>query len=411
MKKKIDEIIFRKDLYPRFEPDVKKIGEYSENVERLPAIVINQDNILIDGWHRIKAHKQAKLDEIDIVVENTESENALYMRSIELNSTHGLQLSYKDKKSIAVKLYDGKNADRLVKALSVSTRTFGGWTSGKTRQMKEERNERILDLYLKCWTQEQIAEDVGIPQQTITDVLKQITENGKIAEIGKMVNFSPYLYNIWKQLEINNEQKYFGNFPIEYMENLLYYYTEPFDIVYDPFVGGGVTIDACKKWYRRYYVSDLNPIPAREEEIKKWDILDGPPDDLPKPDFVFLDPPYWKQAEGRYSKDKTDLGNMGLDTFYDAMKTFMASLKKKMRAGGRVAFVIQGTQWKNDLVFEDHAFEFMKMLDGFGFEEEQRIICPYSTQQYNAAQVDKAKKEKIFLNLHRDLVIFKKPEK
>ena len=45
MKKEISKITFRKDLYPRFEPDQKKIQEYSENIEKLPPIVINQDNI------------------------------------------------------------------------------------------------------------------------------------------------------------------------------------------------------------------------------------------------------------------------------------------------------------------------------------------------------------------------------
>jgi len=400
MKKQIKEIVFRKDLYPRFEPDLKKIGEYSENVERLPPILINQDNILIDGWHRIKAHRQSGLDEIEVNVETTESEESLYLRSIELNSIHGLQLSYKDKKSIAVRLYDGGNTERLVKALSISDRTFRGWTERKRKEITKERDELIIELYLKCKTQEEIAKELDITDQTVANILK----------MAKMPNleFTPYIYNIWNQSKINNEQKHFGNFPIEYMENLLYYYTNPFDVVYDPFAGGGVTIDACKKWYRRYYVSDLNPIPARDEDIKKWDIKDGLPDNLPRPDFIFLDPPYWKQSEGKYSKSEDDLGNMKLDQFYDSMNNLFSLLKKKMKDGGHLAFIISGTQWPNDLIYEDHAFELMKMLDKLGLKEEQRVICPYSTQQYNGNQIDKAKKERIFLNLHRDLVIFKK---
>ncbi len=189
MKKQIKEIVFRKDLYPRFEPDLKKIGEYSENVERLPPILINQDNILIDGWHRIKAHRQSGLDEIEVNVETTESEESLYLRSIELNSIHGLQLSYKDKKSIAVRLYDGGNTERLVKALSISDRTFRGWTERKRKEITKERDELIIELYLKCKTQEEIAKELDITDQTVANILKMAKmpnldfgKNGNFAE-------------------------------------------------------------------------------------------------------------------------------------------------------------------------------------------------------------------------------------
>lgn len=47
------------------------------------------------------------------------------------------------------------------------------------------------------------------------------------------------------------------------MDNLLYLYTEPFDVVVDPFAGGGSTIDVCRKRFRRYWVSDRKPIVER----------------------------------------------------------------------------------------------------------------------------------------------------
>jgi len=236
-------------------------------------------------------------------------------------------------------------------------------------------------------------------------ILDKFIKNGHMAEIDK--TFKPFLYNIWNTNKNNNEQKHFGNFPIEFMENLLYYYTKPFDVVYDPFAGGGVTIDVCKEWFRRYYVSDLTPISAREEDIKKWDILNGLPKDLPVPDFVFLDPPYWKQAENKYSNSKEDLSNMSLDKFYDSMENLFKELKKKMNVG-YVALVIQGTQWKNNLILEDHALQLHQLFQKNGFELEQRIILPYSTEQYNAQQVTKSKENKILMAIYRDLIIMKK---
>jgi len=103
------------------------------------------------------------------------------------------------------------------------------------------------------------------------------------------------LYTVWNIAKANNEVKHFGNIPPEIIDNLLYLYTNPFDVVFDPFGGGGSSIDMCEKRKRRFYVSDLNPIPAHSD-IRKHDITTGLPADMPVPDFVFLDPPYWQQA-------------------------------------------------------------------------------------------------------------------
>ena len=59
MKLDINKVVFREDLYPRFEPKQSLIHTYSESIEYLPPIKVNQDNILIDGFHRLKAHEEA----------------------------------------------------------------------------------------------------------------------------------------------------------------------------------------------------------------------------------------------------------------------------------------------------------------------------------------------------------------
>jgi len=409
MKKKINEIDVRMDLYPRLEVDVKKVQEYSENVELLPPIDINQNNILIDGLHRLKAHKQAKLTEIEVNVIKTESENDVVILSIEKNAKHGLMLSYRDKQSLANKLFDGKNANRLIKTLSISERTFRNWVAHKTRQLKEERDEKIINLYLQCWTQEKIGEEVGCSQKEVSNILENFSKNGKIAEITK--TFKPFTYNHWaiSQLSSNDNKSYFGFFPEIFMENLIFYYTKPFDVVFDPMAGSGTTARVCKKWFRRYYVSDIEPNEvAKMVGVRKYDITQGLPTDLPKPNFVFLDPPYWKQAQGEYTKLRTDFSNMTLESFYGQHKILFKSLYKKIKDGGWLCFVIQGTQWRNNLKLEDHAIKFYRLLEDIGFIFEQRIILPYPTTVYNPQQVEKSKEKKILLTLYRDLVVFKK---
>ena len=223
-----------------------------------------------------------------------------------------------------------------------------------------------------------------------------------LIEYKKFVENDLLLYNIWNSTKGDNNS-HFGHFPILFMKNLLYYHTEPFDLVYDPFAGSGTTIDACREMYRQCIVSDLKPDKSRPE-IFEHDITKGLPDGMPKPDLAFLDPPYWKQAEGKYSNSASDLANMSLDDFYSAMGKLFNELTG--RGVERIALVIAPTQYPNDLNFEDHIFKFDKILDG-KYEIEMRYILPYSTQQYNGTQVEIAKEKKICLNTIRDLVVWR----
>lgn len=216
-------------------------------------------------------------------------------------------------------------------------------------------------------------------------------------------DFKPILYTIWNTPKGDDNTNHFGAFPAVFMENLLHYHTQPLDIVFDPFGGGGTTVDVCKRMFRRYYVSDRKVKPGRENDIKEHDISNGLPDDLPKPAFVFLDPPYWKQAQDKYSKDSEDLGNMTLDDFNKSMSSLLNELK--LRKVKNIAIVIQPTSYSNDFKLVDHSFDFYDMLKD-KYKITARYILPYSTQQYNAQMVEKAKEKNIALVNHRDLIVY-----
>lgn len=401
--KKIDK------LYPRSEQDTKTIAKYAENLDVLPPIEINQNNILIDGAHRLSAYKHCKKEEIPCIVTQTDTDEDLYLLALQRNASHGLQLSMEDKQRIAVKLCGSVDDNVIIKTLSVSRAIYFKWTQHKKEQLDMERDAKVIDLWLKCYTQEKITEITGVPQQTVSDTIKKFTEKSKNGQIGK--DFQPQIYNIWNFAKNNNETKHFGNVPCEIVENLLYAYTKPFDVVFDPFGGGGITIDACKKWYRRYYVSDIAPSEiALQKGMRTHDITTGLPGDLPKPNLVFLDPPYWRQAKGQYTDKPTDLSNMELAEFYKQFETIFKALKPKISDNGYLAFIIQSTQWLNDnKKVEPHSHKIWNIAEKTGFEFESLIHVPYSTEQYNAQQVAWVKENKKFLELNRELVVFKKP--
>jgi hypothetical protein len=71
-----------------------------------------------------------------------------------------------------------------------------------------------------------------------------------------LTDFDPPIYNVWKQQEKTAGAGHFGNSEVRWLDNLLYLYTEPFQVVVDPFAGGGSTIEICKKRFRRYWVRE-----------------------------------------------------------------------------------------------------------------------------------------------------------
>jgi hypothetical protein len=145
-----------------------------------------------------------------------------------------------------------------------------------------------------------------VTQQAVTTWEAEFTKKSEADNFVNSPDFTPPNYNVWKQQEKTAGTKHFGNSEIRWLDNLVYLYTQPADIVVDPFAGSGSTIDLCKKRSRRYWVSDRKPIVEREHEIRRHDMTQGLPPIARWKDvsLVYLDQPYWKQAEGQYSTEK-----------------------------------------------------------------------------------------------------------
>ncbi|MBI4962468.1 MAG: ParB N-terminal domain-containing protein [Desulfomonile tiedjei] len=411
----VSDVVFREDVYPRIKHDPVTVQKYAEDLEVLPAIEVNQHKEIIDGWHRWTAHKKAKAEYIDVAITQTNSDCHLLELAIQRNASHGLQLSQDDKRSMARRIYhltpererDTKKRE-LAALLSVSERTVRGWLSNIDKDAREDRKRRIFDAWLSCHTQEEIAEQENVTKSVVNEIC---SEMANLPEANKpvashLVDFTPPLYNVWTFQKKTNNVSHFGNSEVTIVDNLLYLYTQPFEIVLDPFAGGGSTIDICKKRFRRYWVSDRLPIPEREHEIRRWDITDGPP---PVPRWkdvrlVYLDPPYWKQAESQYSTDESDLANMSLDEFNRSLSGLVNALSKKLHAGSHIALLIQPTQWRApDKQYTDHVADMLRSVD---LPISMRVQCPYQSEQCTPQMVEWAKANRQLLVLSRELVIW-----
>jgi len=414
MKIKTTDVIYREDLYPRSETDPARVQAYAENLEVMPPIEINQNNILIDGWHRWTAHKKMEVDLIGAVVTETPSESELYFLAIERNSKHGMQLSAADKRDKARGIYHAtpvkqrkEMKHRLASLFSVTNKTISAWLSRIDKDTKEQQKKQIFDLWLACHTQQEIAKRVGWTRDEIRGVLGNMENFPKSPQHTHTDNFQPPIYNVWKTQNKSNGVGHFGNTEAQWLDNLLYLYTDPFDIVIDPFAGGGSTIDVCKKRGRRYWVSDRKPIVEREHEIRKHDVVvDGVagPTHFTDVKFVYLDPPYWKQAENKYSTDQTDLANMDIDEFNKELSSIIRAYADKLKVG-HIALVMQPTQWNAPgRRFFDHVGD---MLRSVKLPVDMRYSVPYESQQCTAQMVLWAKENKRCLVLTREIIVWR----
>lgn len=426
---RLSDIRFNESLYPRKEHDPALVQQYAENLKEIEGrgnyIAVSKDLTLLDGRHRYLAYvKNANGDQdktIPVFVYELESDEDKFAKAVELNSAHGKQLTQEEKMRIVRTLYEKHHwpVDKIAKIVSVRKASVCEWTKAAREIEERQQVETIFNMYLACHTASEISQVVELPEQTIRDrIAKFPTKEFLGTKSWKLSRFEDYdedegqrpIYNIWSFGKKTNEVSHFGNSESRIVDRLLYLYTKPFDIVVDPCAGGGSTIDVCKKRIRRYRTSDRKPIPERAHEIRQLDVVESLPDlnnrwsDVA---LTYLDPPYWKQAEGKYSQDAADLANMSLEDFNKALSGIVNGIARK-QSKGVIALLIQPTQWNApEREFTDHVYDMLRLTDPKRLKLVNRISCPYSSQQCTPQMVEYAKERKELLVLTRELIVWK----
>lgn len=397
IKKPVEEIRVEEKYYPRSLVREDRIKEYAQNIDVLPPITTNQDDILVDGYHRLKAHKLKGIAEIDVIVEYLD-EDKILQRAVELNAKHGLQLSYKDKKRIAIEMFNGKNGKQLVQMLSVSTDCLNKWVRDIRKKKEWYFENMIMSEYLKAeQKQDQIADMLSTSVTKVSETKKKflekinllfqkkvkLSDEDKMA-FGTIMNFVPFVSDLW---ELSGKfRDSLGDWPsdISYndflipsdlvYQNLLYYFSDPFDVVYFPFAGNDCNkiTEICKSLYRRYFLNNLTSDWGDLEDTRHWAFADGLPPELPSPNFVFVNTK---------------------DIEISELNALLLALKDKIKENGYL------------ILFHSPSFNDFITADA-GFKLKERIICTYPEEIYSSLEIAKAKGDKSKINLYQFLSIF-----
>jgi ParB-like chromosome segregation protein Spo0J len=419
---KIELVKIEKDLYPRTELDQESVNQYREAIEKLPPIVVTKDYILIDGYHRLTAHKLEKLDEIDAEILDISDKKEILLEAIRRNTTHGKQLSRDEKKHWAQQLFIQEYPKELIaKELSVSDKSVSRWV----KNLEEEKDDRVLELiknlYLRCYSENEIVDELarqGINLESDNPDPEKRKESARIAVLRKIKDvqnrhlsnlYTPddlQLYNVWKVFQMPDTQmKYPGQIPEQIIENLLWYYSKTSDIVLDPMAGSGVVGKVCQRMFRRYWLIDLKPI--NPLEIKQGDsMVEIKMPEQKKADFVFFDPPYFTLMKSDYPDNGF---TQDYPTFLKSMEKVIYNFSKAMSQDAIATIILKPmNQELTSGDWLDMSYDTVEISKDVGLKYIKRISAPLSTQQFTGSNVVKAKDDKQMMNTLRDIIVFKK---
>jgi hypothetical protein len=399
----VDDIVFDKNLYPRFGQDDETIERYLPAIGLFPPIVVARGRILVDGFHRLQAYKREGIKTIKAEDLGDMPDIEILKQAIRRNAGHGRQLDLKDKRHNADRLYkalSGSPKERyaeIASLLSITLQTAEKYCEEARRNEKEAQREQAWDRWLDCFSEREISEQIKIPQQTINGWL---TEKRQDSEIGPPPDSLQY-FDIWT-FAVKVDDAYFRKMEEQVLENLLSLSTTPGQIVFDPMVGTGTMIRIAKEMYRRVWAADLNPY-TPTLPIHQHDITAGWPKGAPpKVHLVFLDPPRWQEAIGKSDKPHADLGSQTFEEFIKSWRAIVQECTAHLEKNGRLAFTIGPAETDENVA--EYTFQLWRVCVDAGLLTERRIVIPYE-KEASDVQMESAYKEGKLLNGYRDLLI------
>lgn len=183
------EVAFDETIYPRAEWSQATINRYAEALnagDEFPPIVLETDtNRLLDGKHRLEAHRQAIRDTIRVVWQEIPEGVPAKLFAASLSAKHGDRINGDELKLIAREIAEG-NPDYDLKTIAsysgVTRQTVSKWVGDIVEHRRTVRQVAALLLARAGWSQRQIADRLGVAQKTVSndvnaDILTQVTED------------------------------------------------------------------------------------------------------------------------------------------------------------------------------------------------------------------------------------------
>lgn len=453
----IDLVKWDPSIYPRQKWNTATIDRYVDALEagdEFPPLVLEDGtNRLLDGKHRLEAHKKAERTDVLVTWHMVPDGMSAKRYAAKLSARHGDRMSNGDLKQLALEECeaDPKNFDvkAFVKEMGVAERTVYDWVGHILSREREERQSKVLRLSMLGWTQQEIADLLDVSQPLVsTDIrncdsaktnIRQLSEGRtERHEIARRFNLPPTLveaitldgkddaerlkklgikvqpYDVWQFPGCHDlmGDAHPGRIPGELVAHVLYFFTKPGDLVIDPMAGSGTTLDACLLMGRKARSYDIDHRHDRVD-VEQYDLSSGWPEAVSKASLIFWDPPYF---------DKMDSSTIGSDGYIDGSVSKLspeayleffgkrfAELRAAVKPGTKLAFLMSDWDPENAKDHQDHPgifiWDYADLLRNAGWSLARQIQTPLSTQQVHPDIVNKFRDGRRLARLERYLLI------
>ena len=435
MKIPVTDIKVKRRINPRFEIDSDYVDELMA-VDHWPAVIVTREKMLVDGFHRFDAAKRRGDEAIEAEVRDISEEEALALAA-KLNTTHGKKLSVLElaerirvlteeqgwsqrKAATYFKKSQAWISDQVIIAKNLSTTltsalvTLTYDSARELSKISKDKQTKAYRLATKMAMQDRRSSPNGsLVKKAVKKVQDETSLDTASDAEGDDQKRWLKLTTLWNfpSCDPRFGFQYPGRIPGQVVLNTLYYYTDPDNLVVDPFSGSGTTKDACDHLGRRCLAYDLEPA---TEDIICHDISLGFPKEAQGCDLIFLDPPYWIQKREKYTKKAGSFSETSLDEFNRKMEKLIRDCCDTVRPGGIIALLIQNTTElgreidRAGKIYADHVIDCYNSFIKTGFTPVQRINIPLTWDQFAGFDVKIAKDNKRLLGVVRDLLIMRK---
>jgi DNA modification methylase len=479
---KFGEVVIDTSIYPREKWNTNTIKMYADALKggaKFPPIILEEGtNRLIDGLHRLRAHQQYLQEyqeyQAQLTLEGIERDGwepapdvieveyctipegippKLYAASF--STRHGDKIPTAERKAIAREIFE-ENPDFTLELISqyldVSKSSAGDYVSDIRARRREQQKMIAYRLHRLGWTQQEVAEAIGISQPTYSEqflsefpglenpIKKLLTDGIPHLDIAERFNMPLILvwaidlqgrtdaqrmerlgikvqpYDVWNFSKCGDlfGFQHPGRIPGELIAHILYFFTEPGAKVIDPMAGGGTTLDVCLAFGRECYAYDIDQRHNRpdiiqhdltrpNEDKQYW------PERIKKADLIFWDPPYFEKMDKKMIGDtgyiEGSISALDREGFLSFFSDRLSEAKALVKKGTKLAFLM--SDWDDETGERDGIFlwDYANVIQSSGWKLIRHIQAPLSTQQVHPDIVNKFRKSRRLARLERYLLV------
>lgn len=334
---KISELKLAPSIWPRSNLDEEAIERYRDCLQELPPIVVDRETMtVLDGWHRIEAHKREGVETIPVDFENCPP--CLFLaRAYALNARHGLPVDNEVRDQIIIDLKQGKDGydpmgeEEIAQIMGISqprvSQVITNLLGANIFVRDKTKVREAIRLYLSGMSQAKVGEKFSVTQQTISSVIREYTKRKEL--ISDHCRNRGHLKSVVQYADRGpwGDAKFPGNTSGYLLVDLFDYY-QPKSIL-DPMEGSSTTGDvAFDMGDMRYTGLDL---------LSGFDLVGDEPEG--EYDLIFWHPPYHDAIDYDIAHPNNLSRCPSLTDYLDKLKLCMAKLLDHLSQEGHLCIL------------------------------------------------------------------------